>query len=539
MSFPFQSIIAANPVGRLLGVSAPANGAAGVSAEPGSAPGFGDTLRQALAAADTELPLELDDFLAPEPSAGAEPASPLKSATALPWPQQFNLVATQPPRLTQVALDTPTDDVLNLPLSFGAPATPNPPPATFNARVATLLDQAAQQSGDAAQAATATLAAPLATSAPVEGIPIAAKPAAQAAADVQANKVPHRTEAEAEAETDADSAADGIIITTTAPIVPVAVPAPVVELATAPVVATSPDADAQAAVSEPRSSTGRRSQASAQAGGVAGLTNPNATGETVAANAIQELNAEQQGAATTTARLAVRTGSTTDRIQDRDGRQAAEAADDKQPLVAGRPDQAGANATQAQAAPTAGTTSTQQPTRTDVSAAIAPPGATPIPVAQHAPTSVHAQPAPTPAGHGAVEQVAVAATRASKAGKTEITVRLEPADLGRVDIKLDVGLDGRVTTVVSADNADTYDLLRRDSHQLERALADSGLKLDSGGLSFNLRQQDGQAAQQQARQSAAPVLRASGPDASETSPTPLQASIVAPRRAAGLLDLFA
>jgi len=50
-----------------------------------------------------------------------------------------------------------------------------------------------------------------------------------------------------------------------------------------------------------------------------------------------------------------------------------------------------------------------------------------------------------------------------------------------------MGMDGRVSAVVTADNKDTLDLLQRDQRALERALQDAGLKADSGSLSFNLR----------------------------------------------------
>ena len=97
--------------------------------------------------------------------------------------------------------------------------------------------------------------------------------------------------------------------------------------------------------------------------------------------------------------------------------------------------------------------------------------------------------------HDPGSQVAIAVRRAVQANATEFSIRLEPADLGRVDVKLDIGGDGRVTATVMADNSQTVDLLRRDAHLLERALADAGLKTDSGGLNFSLRQQQAQTGQ--------------------------------------------
>ena len=71
-------------------------------------------------------------------------------------------------------------------------------------------------------------------------------------------------------------------------------------------------------------------------------------------------------------------------------------------------------------------------------------------------------------------------------GATTIEVRLDPAELGRVHVKLDVGADARVTAIVAADNPATLADLMRSARDLERALESAGLELASGGLSFDL-----------------------------------------------------
>ncbi|MEX6725080.1 flagellar hook-length control protein FliK [Parapedomonas caeni] len=136
------------------------------------------------------------------------------------------------------------------------------------------------------------------------------------------------------------------------------------------------------------------------------------------------------------------------------------------------------------------------------------------------------------------DSVGVAISRHAAAGKTEFTLRLDPAELGRIEVKLHVSENGKVEATVSADNASTYDLLRRDASTLERALTDAGLKTDSGSLSFNLRQQDGQPNQQQSgsRQTAA-ASDWTGQNAGE--PQVAATPAPAPRSATGLLDVFA
>ncbi|PWB62198.1 MAG: flagellar hook-length control protein FliK, partial [Bradyrhizobiaceae bacterium] len=73
-------------------------------------------------------------------------------------------------------------------------------------------------------------------------------------------------------------------------------------------------------------------------------------------------------------------------------------------------------------------------------------------------------------------------------GQKSFQIRLDPPELGRVDVRLDVDRGGSVTTRLTVDRVETLDLLRRDSSTLERALQQAGLKTD-GGLEFSLRDQ--------------------------------------------------
>lgn len=77
------------------------------------------------------------------------------------------------------------------------------------------------------------------------------------------------------------------------------------------------------------------------------------------------------------------------------------------------------------------------------------------------------------------------------AGRSEFAIRLDPPDLGRVDIRLAFDR-GEVRAVVTTDNPATHDLLRRDAETLARMLTDSGFRTDSGALRFDLRQESGQ-----------------------------------------------
>jgi flagellar hook-length control protein FliK len=95
----------------------------------------------------------------------------------------------------------------------------------------------------------------------------------------------------------------------------------------------------------------------------------------------------------------------------------------------------------------------------------------------------------TMAQTAAIPLSGVAVAIASKAadGNNHFDIRLDPPELGRVEVRLNVDKDGNVTTHMIADRSDTLDLLRRDSSGLERALQDAGLKTADNSLQFSLR----------------------------------------------------
>jgi flagellar hook-length control protein FliK len=76
-----------------------------------------------------------------------------------------------------------------------------------------------------------------------------------------------------------------------------------------------------------------------------------------------------------------------------------------------------------------------------------------------------------------------------EAGQRHFEIRLDPPDLGRIEVRLNVDSNGRATSHLVVDRADTLDLLRRDAPSLERALQSAGLTTDEGALQFSLRGQ--------------------------------------------------
>jgi flagellar hook-length control protein FliK len=88
-----------------------------------------------------------------------------------------------------------------------------------------------------------------------------------------------------------------------------------------------------------------------------------------------------------------------------------------------------------------------------------------------------------------VSGLAVEIAASVKSGKTSFEIRLDPADLGRIDVRIDVDRNGQVTSHLTVEKPETLSMLQQDAPQLQRALDDAGLKTGSGGLQFSLRDQ--------------------------------------------------
>lgn len=83
--------------------------------------------------------------------------------------------------------------------------------------------------------------------------------------------------------------------------------------------------------------------------------------------------------------------------------------------------------------------------------------------------------------------VQIAAT--AQSGRSRFEIRLDPAELGRIDVRLDVDRHGQVTSHLVVEKPETLAMLRQDAPQLQRALEDAGLKTGNNGLQFSLRDQ--------------------------------------------------
>ncbi len=72
-------------------------------------------------------------------------------------------------------------------------------------------------------------------------------------------------------------------------------------------------------------------------------------------------------------------------------------------------------------------------------------------------------------------------------GTRRFEIRLDPEDLGRVDISLELGANGQLRATLAVERMETLDLLRRDAPRLEQALRDMGVKAGDGEVQVTLR----------------------------------------------------
>lgn len=88
----------------------------------------------------------------------------------------------------------------------------------------------------------------------------------------------------------------------------------------------------------------------------------------------------------------------------------------------------------------------------------------------------------------AAAQVGREIIRRFDGGNTSFELRLDPAEMGRVEVRMEVTRDNRVTAVITADNPQALTELARNARELEQQLQSAGLQLSENGLSFDLRQ---------------------------------------------------
>lgn len=86
--------------------------------------------------------------------------------------------------------------------------------------------------------------------------------------------------------------------------------------------------------------------------------------------------------------------------------------------------------------------------------------------------------------------IALQMARNLQKGISRFDIRLDPPEMGRIDVRMEIRKDGQVVAHMSVERPETLDLLQRDARALQQALNNAGLQADSDSLNFSLK--DGQ-----------------------------------------------
>ncbi len=85
------------------------------------------------------------------------------------------------------------------------------------------------------------------------------------------------------------------------------------------------------------------------------------------------------------------------------------------------------------------------------------------------------------------EQIKVNITQSAIKGIDKIEIQLKPAELGQVDIKLNIDKTGKIQAQIIASNADTLALLENDTDILKEAFNNAGYQAEDESFSFSHR----------------------------------------------------
>lgn len=83
------------------------------------------------------------------------------------------------------------------------------------------------------------------------------------------------------------------------------------------------------------------------------------------------------------------------------------------------------------------------------------------------------------------ERLGLAITTRLGEGGNEVQIRMDPAELGRIHVRLTFDEGGSLRAVVGAESAQVLDTIRRDLADLQRTLAEAGVRTDAQSFRFD------------------------------------------------------
>ena len=82
------------------------------------------------------------------------------------------------------------------------------------------------------------------------------------------------------------------------------------------------------------------------------------------------------------------------------------------------------------------------------------------------------------------EQIKVNITQSAVKGVDKVEIQLKPEDLGKIEIKMQIGRDGQLHAHITATNTETLEMLQKDIDLLKDAFIKAGYQADDSSFSF-------------------------------------------------------
>lgn len=146
---------------------------------------------------------------------------------------------------------------------------------------------------------------------------------------------------------------------------------------------------------------------------------------------------------------------------------------------------------------------------------------------------------PTPTMSARAEQIAqdlgLAIARHTRNGQDEFAIRMDPAELGRIHVRLAFDDQGSLRAHIHAESHSVADMLRRDSGELGRVLSDAGVRTDSQSFRFG----DGGGNRQMGGQARGEFASANNPGFARDDAALADLTDYRPMRANGGVDIVA
>ncbi|MFV0623211.1 flagellar hook-length control protein FliK [Sphingomonas sp. ac-8] len=124
-------------------------------------------------------------------------------------------------------------------------------------------------------------------------------------------------------------------------------------------------------------------------------------------------------------------------------------------------------------------------------------------------------------------------------GGSELTVRLNPGEMGRIEVKMSFNEHGTLRATVAAESPAALDLLRRDSADLGRALTDAGVRADAQSFRFDTRSGTGDGGQWQRQEQSGGNPSGSGSGRGYAADLAGEEPVYRALRTSGRVDLMA